>query len=154
MERISYGELPHGMMGALLNVEILINKSGLDLKMLEIIRLRVAQLNSCAYCIDHHFKELQHTGESALRMYSLSAWRETDYYTDKERMVLEFTEELTRMGVEGVTDQMFDELNKFFSKHEISYLTLGFSSFIPIIISIKFSKEIAKYLSNPLHDEK
>ena len=128
MERITVQELPQGMMGTLLKVEHYINRSGLDIQLLEMIRLRVSQINGCAYCIDHHYKELQHTGETALRMYSLSAWRETPYYTEKERLVLEFTEQLTRLDQkDGIGDELFERLIQHFSKEEISFLALAIS---------------------------
>ncbi len=125
MERIGFGDLPQGMMGALLNVEDLINKSGLDMQLLEMIRLRVSQLNGCAYCVDHHHKELEHAGETELRMYSLGVWRETHYYTPKEEVVLEFAERLTQLGEQGIADQLFERLNEHFSQGEISFLTLA-----------------------------
>ena len=95
MERIGYENIPDGMFEKLMDLEALVNTSGLDLQLLEIIRLRVAQLNKCAYCVDMHHKELRYLGESDLRLYSLGVWKETDYFTDRERLILEFTEKLT-----------------------------------------------------------
>ena len=124
-ERISFQELPADFMGSLLKLEQEIDSSGLDRKLLEMLRLRVAQLNSCAYCVDHHYKELRHHGDSELRAYSLSVWRETHYYSEKERLVLEFTERLTQLNEDAVSGELFDSLSAQFSKDEISYLTLA-----------------------------
>lgn len=125
MERIGYRDIPNGMFEKLMDLEALVNASGLDLGLLEIIRLRVAQLNECAYCVDMHHKELQHLGESDLRLYSLGVWKETGYYTDRERMVLEFTERLTKLGEEGIPDVLFEGLSQHFDKAEIALLTLA-----------------------------
>ncbi len=124
MEKISLNDAPQGMLQVMLNVEQYINKSGMDNKLLELVRFRVAQINSCAYCLDMHYKEAIHAGETEKRLYSLPAWRETPYFTPRERAVLAFTETLTRMPAENDSDHIHDELSKYFSKQEIAYLTL------------------------------
>lgn len=125
MERISYSELPEGLYQVLAQVEAYVGKSGLDHGLLTLIKLRVSQINSCAYCLDMHYKEGIHAGETPLRLISISAWRETHYYTPKEQAVLAFAETLTHMPAEEHSDHIHDELNKYFSKHEIAYLTLA-----------------------------
>ena len=125
MERITYRDLPKGMFEKLLAVEDFIKNSGLELQLLELVRLRAAQLNGCAYCVDMHHKELQHLGETDLRLSSLSVWEETPYFSEKERTVLRFTEALTRLHEKPIPDQVFDPLLTFFSKTEISYLSLA-----------------------------
>ena len=125
MERIGYQDIPNGMFEKLMGLEALVNDSSLSMQLLEIIRLRVAQLNQCAYCVDMHHKELQHLGESDLRLYSLSVWKETDYFSQKEQWVLEFTERLTILGEEGISDVLFERLSQYFDKAEIALLTLA-----------------------------
>lgn len=125
MERISYSDAPAGMAQVMTNVEQFINKSGLDKKLLELLRFRVSQINSCAYCLDMHFKEAVHAGEDEKRLYSLSAWRETPYYSPKEKAVLAFAETLTKLPADEESDGIHDELNKYFSRQEIAYLTLA-----------------------------
>ena len=125
MERIGYKDIPVGMFEKLMDVEALVNDSSLQLKLLEMVRLRVAQLNACAYCVDMHHKELQHLGESDLRLYSLNVWKETDYYTAQEHVVLEFTEKFTRLGEEGISDALFIALSEHFDKKEIALLSLA-----------------------------
>jgi len=124
-ERIGYQDIPKEMFEGLVSLEQLINNSNLGMQLLEIIRLRVAQLNGCAYCIDMHYKELKHTGESELRMYSLSVWKETNYYSEKEQAVLDFTEKLTLVNQEGVSDEVFQKISTHFDKEEISLLALA-----------------------------
>jgi AhpD family alkylhydroperoxidase len=124
MERISYSDAPAGMAQLMTNVEEYIGKSGLDKKLVGLLKFRVSQINSCAYCLDMHFKEAIHAGETEKRLYSLSAWRETSYYSPKERAALAFAETLTRLPEEVESDHIHDELSKYFSKQEIALVTL------------------------------
>ena len=125
MERISSNDAPQGMLQVVLNVENYISKSEMDEKMLDLLRVRVSQINSCAYCLDMHYKEAIHAGETEKRLYSLPAWRETNFYTPKEQAALAFAETLTRLPAEENSDHIHDELKKYFSKQEIAYLTLA-----------------------------
>ena len=102
-----------------------VDNSGLDHRLLELLRFRVSQINSCAYCLDMHFKEAVEAGETPLRLFSLSAWRETPYYTPREEAVLAFAETLTELPADERSDDIHDELNKYFSKQEIANLTLA-----------------------------
>lgn len=125
MERISYKDLPEGFRTGLLTSQEYVDNCGLDYSLLELIRMRVSQINSCAYCLDMHFKEGLHNGETALRLLSVSAWRETTYYSPKEQAVLAFAERLTHMPAEEHSDDLHAELSKHFSKQEIANLTLA-----------------------------
>ena len=127
MERIGYQDIPQGMFDNLLSTENFINASSLEMLLLEIIRVRVSQINGCAYCVDMHHKELRHLGETALRLTSICVWQEATYFTDKERVVLQFTDELTQLQPSGVNESTYDGLLKHFSKKEICYLTLAIS---------------------------
>ena len=124
MERISFKEAP-GVYNALKQGQNYVDSCGLDLTLLELIRLRVSQINSCAYCLDMHYKEAIHAGESPLRLISVSAWRETNYYSPKEQAALAFAETLTHMPAEENSDSIHDELNKYFTKEEIANLTMA-----------------------------
>ncbi|AXY75768.1 carboxymuconolactone decarboxylase family protein [Paraflavitalea soli] len=125
MERISFSEMPEGLYQVLAQGEAYIAKSGIDKTLIHLIKMRVSQINSCAYCIDMHYKEAVHAGETPLRIISVSAWRETPYYTPQEQAVLAFAETLTHMKAEEHSDHIHDDLNKYFSKQEIAYLTLA-----------------------------
>jgi AhpD family alkylhydroperoxidase len=125
MERISNKELPEGLYKALLAGQQYVNNSGLDHSLIKLIQMRVSQINSCAYCIDMHFKEGIQAGETPLRLISVSAWRETTYYTPKEQAVLEFAERLTRMREEEHSDNIHDNLSEYFSKQEIANITMA-----------------------------
>ncbi|HEY0679681.1 MAG TPA: carboxymuconolactone decarboxylase family protein [Chitinophagaceae bacterium] len=125
MERITMKEIPQGLIQSLLQVQSYVDSTGLDKKLLELIRMRISQINNCAYCLDMHFKEAIHAGETALRLISLSAWRETPYYSPEEEAALEFAETLTKMPQDERSDNIHDELNKYFSKEQIAHLTLA-----------------------------
>jgi AhpD family alkylhydroperoxidase len=123
--RISLGEISKELMGILLKQSQYIRKSGLDPKLVELIDFRVSTINGCAYCLDMHFKDAVALGESEQRLYSLSAWRECPYYSEKERAALAYAEAVTANKVE---DAVFDALTPFFSTQEIADLTLAITS--------------------------
>jgi AhpD family alkylhydroperoxidase len=125
MERITYQELPPEFLAGLVKGQHFVDTSDLDHTLLHLIKMRVSQINSCAYCIDMHLKEGLANGETALRLISLTAWRETPYYTPKEEAVLAFAERLTRLPADEHSDDIHDALSKYFSKHEIAILTLA-----------------------------
>jgi AhpD family alkylhydroperoxidase len=125
MERITFNQIPSGMVEKLMAIENYLHDSSLDTELLELIRLRVAQINRCAYCVDMHYKELKHTGETELRLSSLCVWSETPFFTEKERAVLRFTEALTEMSSDDIFEDIFNSLIAFFSKDEISNLTFA-----------------------------
>jgi len=124
MERISYSDA-QGVVQALLQAQQVVENSGLDKTLITLIKFRVSQINSCAYCLDMHFKEGVHAGENPLRLVSLSAWRETPYYSSEERAVLAFAETLTRLREEESSEHIHDELSKYFTKQEIANITLA-----------------------------
>jgi len=125
MERISYQEVPKEMINKLMDIELLIKNSGLSTHLLELLRLRVAQKNGCAYCVDMHHKELKHLNETEVRLSSVCVWEDTPYYTPIERCVLAYADSLTRLTRGPLADQVFDALLIYFSKQEICYLTLA-----------------------------
>lgn len=124
MERISYNE-SQGVIAALVNLQQYVDSQGIDKKLLSLIRTRVSQINSCAYCLDMHFKEGIHAGETPLRLISVGVWRETPYYTPEEQAVLAFAEKLTHMPAEESADHILDELLKYYSKEQVAHLTLA-----------------------------
>lgn len=125
MERIAYNELPKGFLAPLLSGQEYVDNSGLDIKLLELIRMRVSFINSCAYCLDMHYKEGIAAGETPLRLISVSVWRETNYYSPKEQAALQFAETLTYLPANEASEGIHDELSKHFSKQEIALLTLA-----------------------------
>ena len=125
MERIAFNKLPAGFYAALNHVQNYVDNCGLDFTLLELVRLRVSQLNGCAFCLDMHSKDALNHGESFQRLISVSAWRETPYYTPQEQAALAFAERLTVINNLEDNDDIHEELNQYFSKDEIANLTLA-----------------------------
>jgi len=74
----------------------------------EMIKIRVSQINGCAYCIDKHSKDAMKAGESAQRIYLLPVWRETSFFTEEEQSILALAEEMTLIAQKGVSDEVYD----------------------------------------------
>ena len=125
MERISYQDMPEGMYEQLLSVENYLNNSPIEKPLIGLLKLRVSQLNGCAYCVDMHHKELKYANETDLRLYSLCVWKEAPYFTEKERVVLSFTEALTQINSEPIPNEIYDPMLLFFNKKEICLITLA-----------------------------
>jgi AhpD family alkylhydroperoxidase len=123
--RIDYYKLSPGGYKAMLGLEMYLNHSGLEKKLLHMIKLRVSQINGCAFCLDMHWKDLQMEGETEQRMYSLDAWRETPYYTDRERAALAWAEAVTHITEGHAPDELFEEARQHFSQQELADLTLA-----------------------------
>jgi AhpD family alkylhydroperoxidase len=122
--RISY-QATTGVRKVLLQLESYIAECGLNEKLANLIRLRVSQVNGCAYCIDMHWKDLRAAGESEQRLYGLDAWRESPYYSDKERAALRWAEALTRVADGHVSDADFEVARGQFSEEELLNLSLA-----------------------------
>ena len=123
--RIDYLKLARNGYHAMLGIEHYLQQSGLEESLLHLIKLRVSQINGCAYCIDMHWKDLRATGESEQRLYGLDAWEESSYYTDRERAAFEWAESVTNIQDGHVPDAVFDHVKKFFSDKELADLTLA-----------------------------
>ena len=107
MNRIAYKEKNPNAYNALLALEGHVRNSGLESRLLDLLCLRVSQINGCAFCVDMHSKDLRVSGETADRLALLPVWRETDCFTQRERAVLAFAEALTTLGREGVPDEVY-----------------------------------------------
>lgn len=127
MERITYQDLPKDFFTQLRLTEDQVDQSGLDLSLLELLRVRVAQINGCAYCVDMHHKELKHLGETDLRLSSICVWEEAPYFSKKEKAVLHFAETLTQLNTSPLSEKIFNELDSYFTKSEIAHLSLAIS---------------------------
>jgi len=114
-----------GMLPVLMGMERYLAGCGLDKTLLDLVRLRASQVNGCAYCIDMHWKGLRAAGESEQRLYGLDAWRESPYYTDRERAALAWAEAVTLVATSHVPDSVFEEVKPYFSEPELANLTLA-----------------------------
>ena len=116
--------LPKGMK-AMNDLDSYSQNCGLEPSLLDLIKLRASQINDCAYCIDMHSKDARTGGETEQRLYSLSIWRETPYYTDRERAALAFTEAVTLIAERRVPDDVYKQAQQQFSEEELVKLMLG-----------------------------
>ena len=116
--------LPKGMK-AMNDLDSYSQNCGLEPSLLDLIKLRASQINNCAYCIDMHSKDARTGGETEQRLYSLSIWRETPYYTDRERAALAFTEAVTLIAERRVPDDVYKQAQQQFSEEELVKLMLG-----------------------------
>src|SRR5262249_10900585 len=99
--------------------------SGLEQSLLELVRTRASQINGCAYCIDMHAKDARARGETEQRLYGLSAWRETPYYSERERAALEWTEAITRIADTHVPDDVYEEVRRHFDEDQLVSLAFA-----------------------------
>lgn len=106
-------------------LERAVNQSGLEASLRELVKLRASQMNGCAYCIDMHTKDARAAGESEQRLYALNAWRETPFYTDRERAALEWTETITNIADGHAPDDVFFRVRQYFNEGELVNLTLA-----------------------------
>ncbi len=123
--RLSYSKAAPEGTELLRQLERYVKGSGLEPDLLELVRLRASQINGCAYCIDMHSKDARTRGESEQRLYGLTAWRETPFYSERERAALAWTEAVTRISDAGVPDETYDRARKHFSEKELADLTLA-----------------------------
>jgi AhpD family alkylhydroperoxidase len=109
-------------------VETYLGQCGLDKKLLDLIRMRVSQMNGCAYCIDMHWKDLRAAGETEQRLYGLDGWRESPYYSERERAALAWAEAVTFITEGHVPDEVFEEARRHFNDEDLANLTLAVGS--------------------------
>jgi AhpD family alkylhydroperoxidase len=123
--RLNYGKTAPGVYDAMEGLEKYLGQCGMEESLLHLSRLRASQINGCAYCLDMHWKDLRAIGENEQRLYSLDAWRECPYYTDRERAALAWTEAVTLIAQDHVPDAVYQEARSHFSEKELSDLTLA-----------------------------
>ena len=110
---------------ALSSLAVISAKSSLSPTLKHLIKVRASQINSCAYCIDMHTKEALKDGETQQRLFLLSAWRETDVFTEEEKAVFALTEEVTLIHQHGVTDATYKQAEKYFNSQEIGEIIIS-----------------------------
>ena len=123
--RIDLMHVNPGVVHAMLGLERQVRQANFDSRLLDLVRMRASQINRCAYCLDMHSKDARAAGETEQRLYSLDAWRETPYYSERERAALEWTEALTRVSETGVPDDVYDRVRAQFSEDELVHLSLA-----------------------------
>lgn len=122
-DRVSFATSAPDTYGAIRDLDAMIRRSGLEPALVELVKMRASQINGCAFCLDMHSKDARKHGETEQRLYLLNAWRETPYYSDRERAALAWTECLTRLPTDGAPDAVYRALEDNFAPVEIANLT-------------------------------
>jgi AhpD family alkylhydroperoxidase len=123
--RIDLKHVNPGIFHAMLGLERQVREAGFDQRLLDLVRMRASQINRCAYCLDMHAKDARANGETEQRLYGLDAWRETPYYSARERAALEWTEALTLVSETGVPDDVYERVRQQFAENELAHLSLA-----------------------------
>ena len=125
--RLDPAKVAPAALESMLDIESYLAKCGLDRALLHLIKMRASQINGCAYCLDMHSKDERAEGETEQRLYALDAWRETPFYSARERAALAWTEALTLLPG-GVSDDVYAQASAEFSETELTYLTSAIAS--------------------------
>jgi AhpD family alkylhydroperoxidase len=123
--RIDLMHVNPGVIHAMLGLERQVRQAGFDPRLIDLVRMRASQINGCAYCLDMHSKDARANGETEQRLYGLDAWRETPYYSARERAALEWTEALTLVSETRVPDDVYERVRQQFSEDELVHLSLA-----------------------------
>jgi AhpD family alkylhydroperoxidase len=124
-QRMNYNAASPAGMKALGGVYGHIMQSGLAKTLVDLVYLRVSQINGCAYCIDMHSKDARHAGETEQRLYAVPVWRETPFYTPRERAALAWAEAVTEIYKGGVSDELLALAREHFTERELVDLTMA-----------------------------
>ncbi len=145
-QRIEYLKAAPGIYDAMMGLHKYLGRSGLDERLLDLVYLRVSQVNGCAFCVDMHWKDLRNRGEEEQRLYMLNAWREWDGYSERERAAQEWAEAVTRLNHGEVPDDVYRLAREQFSEAELANLTLAVAAINSWNrLNISFRKEAGKY---------
>jgi len=119
--KINIAEKGRDALKTLFNIGAYLSKSSIEANLRELINIRVSQINACAYCIDLHYKDARLKGETEKRLYGLSTWRQTNWYSDREKAAFALAEAITACNM---TDPVYSNAREFFSEEELIDLTL------------------------------
>ena len=123
--RIRYASVAPDAFRAMMALQEYVASTDLDADLLALVKLRASYLNGCAYCVDMHTKDARAAGESEQRLYAVPVWRETPFFTPRERAALAWTEAVTELGREGVPDDVFEATRAHFDDAELVRLTMA-----------------------------
>jgi AhpD family alkylhydroperoxidase len=123
--RIDFLKVSPAAIKTMLDMEAYLTKSTIERPLLHLIKMRVSQINGCAYCLDMHSKDARNEGETEQRLYALDAWRETPFYSSRERAALAWAEALTLVAQTHAPDAEFESARAEFSESELVDLSLA-----------------------------
>jgi AhpD family alkylhydroperoxidase len=125
MQRLDFGKASPIAYKALLGLENTVRDSGLEHGLLELVKLRASQINGCGYCVDMHASDARKAGETERRLHAVAVWRETPFFTARERAALAWTEALTRLSQQPELERDYAALKEQFGDKEMVDLTLA-----------------------------
>ncbi|MEZ5833359.1 MAG: carboxymuconolactone decarboxylase family protein [Dongiaceae bacterium] len=146
-QRIDVKQIAPNAYAALASVQAYVNKSGLEHALLELVKMRASQINGCAFCLHMHSTDAAKAGERPERLHLLPAWRETDLYSPRERAALAWTEALTRIADNEVSDELYEEARRHFSDKELvdlSYAVVTINGWNRLMKSFRVPPAVAK----------
>ena len=123
--RLEFSKVSPGGYMAMRHLEAHVRQSGLEPRLLELVKTRASQLNGCAYCIDMHTKDARAHGETEQRLYALPAWRETPFFSARERAALAWTEAVTLVAEGPIEDEEYEDVREQFDERSLADLTLA-----------------------------
>lgn len=124
-KRLNYQTVAPGALKGMLELEKYVRSSGLEHSLYHLIKTRASQINGCAYCLDMHTKDARKAGETEQRLYTLSAWRETPFFTERERAALAWTEAMTLISQNDMSDELYQHVSEHFTEQEIMAMTMA-----------------------------
>ncbi len=127
-QRLDFVQADPEALKAMLGIGKYVHNSGLEQSLIDLIEIRASQINRCAYCLDMHVKDATVSGETQQRLHGVSVWRETPYFTDRERAAFEWTEALTVLTDGFVPDEVYDAVRQQFTEAELVALTMAVNS--------------------------
>ena len=110
---------------AMMNLEMSLQTTSLSNIQKELIKIRTSQINQCAFCLDMHTKDAIKYGETPQRIYLLNAWKETDLFTEEEKVILAMTEEITLIHQKGLTEETYQKATQFFDEEQIKHIIMA-----------------------------
>jgi AhpD family alkylhydroperoxidase len=123
--RMDYARVSPEAVRAQLGLETYVRGSGLEMSLIYLVYLRASQINGCAFCVDKHSKDARHSGETEERLYATAVWRETPFFSPRERAALAWTETVTRIADTHVPDEAWADVREHFSATELMALTMA-----------------------------
>ena len=139
-ERLDYEAISPEGLRALLTLDSFVKDLGIEPKLKALVEIRISQINGCAFCVDHHSMEARSAGESQQRLDSLVVWDESPFFTDRERVALDWAESVTLCAESGVPGEIYLEARNIFSEQELvdlTYLIINMNSLNRIGVSFR-----------------
>ena len=127
-ERLDFFSIAPELSAKLVQLTVGLNTSSIDRNLIDLVNIRTSQMNGCAFCVDMHSKEAKIHGERELRLYHITVWRESPLFSARERAVLEWTENVTKLSSHGVPDAVYQQVREQLSEKEITDLTFAIAT--------------------------